>query len=165
MVRLVMAMLLVACGKGGPTAEPTREPPGADPRPAPAIEAAVESPPRADAAPIEAPAGALVETEGTGACKVDADCTLSTYQAGCCVQGCQPYARNRRDLEEAIAAEAPACETFRRSGEPCPPPAPCPRPTHEPVAAKCVEQRCYTVKRELVAGGTAPDSKPPGSSP
>lgn len=162
---VVLSALLLACGRGGPTSEPIGERAAPDSISSPVVEAPAEARPTTDAgaeaAPLDPPVGALVETAGTGTCKVDADCELSSYQAGCCVQGCQPYARNRRALEKAIAAEAPACEAFRRSGEPCPPPAPCPRPTHEPIAAKCVERRCYTVLRELVGVR----SRPPGPSP
>ena len=89
--------------------------------------------------------GATALERGTGSCVTDADCVLSTYQSGCCVQACEPYATNRRALELTIAKERPHCDAFRNSGQPCPPPAPCRLATHDVVAAKCVNRACYRV--------------------
>ena len=147
----VLAIGLMACGKRTPAPEPTREP-VIDATPAPVVDAplaAVAVDAAVDAAPIDATVGDIVETPGTGKCKVDADCELSSYQAGCCVQGCEPYARNKRELEREIAAEQSTCEKFRKSGKPCPPPAPCPRQTHNILAAKCVKNSCYTVRQKI----------------
>ena len=146
--------LLMACGKRAPTPEPTREPtrePVIDTTPAPAVDA--PAPPIIVDAPIaiDAAAGEITEVPGTGKCKVDADCELSSYQSGCCVQGCEPYARNKRELDREMKAEESTCEKFRKSGKPCPPPAPCPRHTHQILAAKCVKNSCYTVMQKLPA--------------
>jgi hypothetical protein len=144
--------LLIACGKPAPTPEPTREV-VIDATPTPVVVDAPPPPPIVEDAPIaiDAATGAVTEVPGTGKCKVDTDCELSSYQAGCCVQGCEPYARNKRELHREMAAEEPTCEKFRKSGKPCPPPAPCPLQTHQILAAKCVKNSCYTVKQKLPA--------------
>lgn len=156
LVSVLALGFVVGCGRRTPTPEPTREPLPSDADAAITPDATI--PPDAaiptDAAiaidaPIDAAVGALVETPGTGTCKVDADCELSSYQSGCCVQGCEPYARNKRELQREIAGEQATCDAFRKSGKPCPPPAPCPRRTHEVLAAKCVKKQCYTVTRTL----------------
>ena len=96
------------------------------------------------ARPVDVDPGPTQEVVGDGRCKTDADCVLSSWQEGCCVQACQDQAVNRRDLAARQAKED--CATDRP--EVCPPPAPCPRPTHTVLAARCSRGKCVSVQRK-----------------
>ena len=119
-----------------------------------AIEAAVEdaavsidAPVPIDAAPPVDSSGVLDQVKGIGRCKVDTDCTLSNDQQSCCTRTCDSYAISAK-LQAARDASS-SCEAFRASGKLCPPPAPCPKPTHRTVAATCVRGACTTVRERL----------------
>jgi hypothetical protein len=86
---------------------------------------------------------AMLERPGQGTCHSDTDCVLTSYQVGCCAQACQSYASSKQALAARQAQED--CVAFKASGEPCPPPAPCRRPTTRSVAARCSAGTCYTV--------------------
>jgi hypothetical protein len=99
----------------------------------------------ASAGPSSASSAALppLETvEGRGYCQRDTDCVLSTYQEGCCTQGCFPYATNRRDL-----AARRAKEDCTQHVSVCPPPAPCPLETFTYVGAVCRARVCSAQRR------------------
>lgn len=87
------------------------------------------------------------QVRGIGSCKVDTDCVLSNDQSSCCTKSCMGYAINWKVL---VAREAKQnCAAFHASGKPCPPPAPCPKPTHRSVGAACVRGACYTIREKL----------------
>ena len=95
--------------------------------------------------PLDASARRVVKVPGRGACKTDAECVLTTFQEGCCVQACQGYASSKLELaarqaKENCAARGPAI---------CPPPSPCRVPTHTVLAAACSAQRCVSVEAVL----------------
>ena len=83
---------------------------------------------------------------GVGACAVDADCELTSYQEGCCTQACAPSARSRADLARAKSAEN--CVAVKKKHPSCPPPSPCQPPSYEPTAAACCGGTCMTARRQ-----------------
>lgn len=113
-------------GAATPTGERAAEA-GADPPPAPAESAAPA-----------ASAGPLLEEPGDGKCRVDTDCVLTTYQEGCCAQGCEPYATSKASLAARQAKE----NCSARRGQVCPPPAPCPRAKTRATSAVCRSGTC-----------------------
>lgn len=77
--------------------------------------------------------------EGRGACEVDDDCVLTSFQEGCCVQACEAYATSREDLEARQAADQ--CDP-----PPCPPPAPCRGPRRSFERAVCAQGTCAAAR-------------------
>ena len=106
----------------------------------------VDATPPADVAPpIDARTGRVVEVPGRGTCEVDADCVLTAYQEGCCVQACQGYASSALELATRKSKENCAA----RGNAICPPPSPCRRQTHKVLSAACRADHCVSVEEEL----------------
>jgi hypothetical protein len=144
-VVVALATAFVACASPGTTA---RGPAASDPSPSP-----TEREPSREGASAGAVGSSRCDkanpdelVNGVGACKVDADCVLSSYQKGCCTQACAPSAKSKRDLARAQGAED--CAAMNKQPH-CPAPAACQPPTYEPVAAVCCAGGCMTVRRLL----------------
>lgn len=154
---ILLAVGVLACShesKPKPAAMPTTSGDGAAapaPDATPAIGVApiaVDAATATDAAvPVDAAPRPRVERQGRGSCRRDDDCVLTTYQEGCCVQGCSAYASSKAALAARQAKED--CAAFRASGEPCPPPAPCRRATEREIEAVCKNGRCYGVYERI----------------
>lgn len=140
MLRPLLALLLVtACSRPSSPGE------GAQSAPGPGSLAATDAAPRTAATrPAQRPTDAAQAAEPAG-CERDDDCVLTTYQAGCCVQACESYAMDKRRLAAARAKE----DCSGQRGEDCPPPAPCPPPTHRVVAARCNAGECVAEREPL----------------
>jgi hypothetical protein len=108
---------------------------------------AVPPGPAVGPAPACTPAHPDELENGVGACRVDADCELSSFQEGCCTQACEPTAKNKADLARARAGED--CAEQKKKHPSCPPPSPCPARTYQSVAAVCCEGQCKTARRRV----------------
>jgi hypothetical protein len=101
------------------------------------------------AAAVESPWCTVADPEqvvpGTGACRVDADCQLSSYQPGCCTQACAPSAKGRADVLRAQKAED--CVAMNKGPAHCPAPAACQPSAFDATAAVCCKGACTTVRR------------------
>lgn len=142
--------MVAACSKSPPvTEQPQPEPqpePEPEPEPQPNERPAIVAP--ADAATPDAPlppAPRTDEVAGTGRCKADTDCELSSWQSGCCTQACDGYAISTVELARLTRREN--CAAVRT--KPCPPPAPCPPPTHRAFEAFCKAGTCTTRRMVL----------------
>jgi len=154
----ILAIVLVACTANHKSHQPEggAQPPPSDPAlpvdsgPAPDPTPPAAGPPSAEAeAASAAPAtsgqgGNVEQVPGRGSCTQDADCVLTGYQEGCCTQACHPYATNKDDLAARQAKENCAART-----QPCPPPAPCRRPAHRYLAAKCNAGSCVALREPI----------------
>ena len=138
---LVALVLVLGCTKA-PPANPVEL---ADRGTAPASPPADAVAPSDASVPSDASARRVVKVPGRGTCKTDADCVLTTFQEGCCVQACQGYASSKLELAARQAKEnCPA-----RGTAICPPPSPCRIPTHNVLAAACSAHRCVSVEEVL----------------
>lgn len=145
-MRITTALLFaIGCAKAPPAPPPTSPPTPA----IQATDAAIVAPPDA---PPDAPADAavdaasapvqpqIVEAKGDGACKVDADCELSSWQPGCsCTGTCGSYPISVAEI--AMRERKEHCPKVRTT--PCPPPSPCPLPTHRAIDAFCKNHVCW----------------------
>jgi hypothetical protein len=147
----------ISCSKANPhtpgppptTDEPrTVEPADAAPAMTPVV---IDAPPPVDAAIAAPPDAALAqsvkyeEAEGVGTCQQDSDCVLSSWQSGCCLNKCEGYAINKKDLAAEISKEnCPPPGTHL-----CPPPAPCPLQKRRAIEAKCRKHRCTASFQKL----------------
>ncbi len=146
---LWLVSITIGCSRPAPV--PEREPVPPAVRVADAvqpIDAEVVDAEAVDALP-DAPAAAspvVVEAEGSGTCKRDEDCELSSYQAGCsCTGSCSSYAISKVELARRIKKDN--CPKVRTT--PCPPPAPCPRPMQRSLDAFCKAGRCWAHRQVL----------------
>jgi hypothetical protein len=143
---VALAAAFVACATPGSTArvpaasDPNASPTAREPSSPGGASADASGPSRCDKANTDE----LVN--GVGACKVDADCVLSSYQKGCCTQACAPSAKSKKDIARAQAAED--CAEMNKQPH-CPAPAACQPPTYEPIAAVCCAGGCMTARRLL----------------
>lgn len=144
-MRALVLGTLCACSKPAPPPPPSTPPvPDAAVADAGVPDAGVPDASRPDALP-PIHKWVIDEAEGTGRCKVDADCVLSSWQPGCCTGTCTSYAISKAEL--AAREKKENCPA--RRAKPCPPPAPCPRPTHVPVDAFCKDNTCWA-RRNVV---------------
>lgn len=146
-------VLVVACSAKPPPEQHGQDAPSSQLRSsqigaseAPATVSAAEPSAAADAATAAASSSAKAEeSAGRGSCVHDDDCVLTSYQPGCCVQACEDYASNKADLAALQAKEDCAATRPER----CPPPAPCRRPTHRVLAAKCSAGACVAIREPI----------------
>ena len=140
MLRALLAVCWVAaCSRPSSPGE------GAQPATGAQVGAATDDAAASAASRPVPPADDTTGAEDAARCERDDDCELTTYQAGCCVQACESYAMDKRRLAAARAKE----DCSGQRGEDCPPPAPCPPPTHRVVAARCEAGVCVAEREPL----------------
>lgn len=134
--RSVLLLALAACN---------RDPVSADAQTPVSTVSAAPVAPAADPPPAKSPplSSDEVAEPGTGSCRADDECVVSSYQSGCCTQACAPGAWSKAELARATAGED--CTKPRTS--PCPPPSPCPVQTFDVVRALCQSGTCAAVKK------------------
>jgi len=140
---LLGIVIVVGCSKAPPPQpEPPPPPPPAQPDAAAAIAPPIDASVADSAAPPDAPVmhvWTVIEKEGQGSCKRDADCVLSSWQSGCCTGACVAYAISNAELRKREKAE----NCPKPGTQLCPPPAPCPKPTQLPIDAFCKAKKCW----------------------